>query len=188
MSTWIATGTVFILIRDICALDAGGIFETLRSDWKPYCRPAGAWGGAASEPVLSKRQLDIKLADFPGGIQIWGRRPDQDETYGDVVIDGIRLDAHMIRLLMTQNIMPSLKNRVRSLDCPKCGIVVYAIGAAAYSPSSKQKCSHCGHKFPTPGRIRKAVANPLVKVLTQLAKTAPRNPREHDLELLPETL
>jgi hypothetical protein len=114
--------------------------------------------------------------------------PDQDETYGEVVIDGMRLDAQMVRLLMAQNVMPSLKNRIRSLDCPKCGKAIYATGMTAYSPTSEQKCNYCSHEFPTPGRIRKVVANPVIDVLTQFAKDAPRKPREHDLQLLPETL
>jgi DNA-directed RNA polymerase subunit RPC12/RpoP len=94
----------------------------------------------------------------------------------------------MVRLLMAQNVMPSLKNRTRSLDCPKCSMAVFATGTAAYSPSSEQKCSHCGHEFPTPGRIRKIIANPLIGMLAKLAKDAPRTPRQHDLQLLPETL
>ena len=172
-------------------------------------------GGPASKPVLSKRSLSIRQSDFTGGIQIWGsnpaflwtanrpeeegihvhafRRPgdeipDHDETYGEVVIDGIQLDAQMVRLLMAQNVMPSLKNRVRSLDCPKCGNAVCATGVAAYSPICDQKCSECGYGFRTPGRIRKVVSNPLKKVLTQLERNAPRKPRQHDLELLTETL
>jgi hypothetical protein len=174
-----------------------------------------AWGGSASKPVLSKRRLDIRQADFPGGIQVWGSNPaflwtanrpeeegihvhafkrpdeevpDEDETFSEVVVDGTRLDAQMVRLLMAQNVMPSLKNRVRSLDCPKCSMAVYATGMAAYSPSSERKCSHCGHEVATPGRVRKVVANPLIGVLAQLAKDAPRQPRTHDLQLLPETL
>ncbi len=100
----------------------------------------------------------------------------------------IRLDAQMVRLLMAQNVMPSLKNRIRSLDCPKCSSALCAMGTAAYSPSSEQKCSDCGHEFRTPGRIRNVVVNPLVAVLARLTKSAPRDQREHNLELLPETL
>lgn len=174
-----------------------------------------AWGSGASHPVPSNKVLDIRQSDFPGGIQIWGsnpsflwtadrpeeegihvhtfkrpdaKMPDQDETYGEVVIDGIQLEAQMVRLLMAQNVMPSLKGRVRSVDCPKCGKAIYATGMTAYSPTCNQKCNYCNQEFPTPGRIRKIVANPLIDVLAQLAKDAPRKPIDHDLQLLPETL
>jgi hypothetical protein len=201
--------------RHLCAGCGRHFRDTQVGIGNPIASLQEAWGGVASKPVLSKRRLNIRQSDFPGGIQVWGSNtaflwtadrpeeegvhvhafkgpdeeiPDPDETYGEVVVDGIRLDAHMVRLLMAQNVMPSLKHRVRSLDCPKCGKAIYATGMAAYSPTSDQKCNHCSHQFPTPGRIRKIVANPLIDVLAQLAKDAPQKPREHDLQLLPETL
>ena len=166
-------------------------------------------------PVLSRRSLEIQQSDFPGGIQIWGSnpaflwtarraeedgihvhafkelnslKPDLDETYGHVVIDGTHLDAVNVRLLMAQNVMPSVKSRVRSLECPKCSMPISATGEAAFSPTVDQKCSSCCHRFAARGRVRKVVANPLVAVLAQLSKNAPRKPQEHDLELLPETI
>ena len=114
--------------------------------------------------------------------------PELDDTYGDVVIDGVRLDVANVRLLMAQNVLPSVRSRVRSLECPICSAPINATGEAAYSPSADHKCSNCGHYVTARGRIRKVVANPLVAVLAQLSIDAPRKPQEHDLELLPETI
>jgi hypothetical protein len=45
-------------------------------------------------------------------------QPTLDETYGEVVIDGVRLDSLMVRLLMAQSALPSLKDRVLPIICP----------------------------------------------------------------------
>jgi predicted RNA-binding Zn-ribbon protein involved in translation (DUF1610 family) len=113
--------------------------------------------------------------------------PVLDDTFREVTMDGIQLDPVMVRVLMAQNVMPSLKGRVRSMDCPNCGQPGFDASEAAYVPSSMHTCSECGRQFPTPGRTRNAVANPLPAILAKLAKTAPRQPQQHQLEL-PETL
>ena len=94
----------------------------------------------------------------------------------------------MVRVLMAQNVMPSLKGRVRSMDCPNCGHPGFDAGEAAYVPAPTHTCSECGRQFPTPGRTRNVVANPLPAILAELAKLAPRPPQQHRLDLLPETL
>jgi hypothetical protein len=158
--------------------------------------------------------LDIKQSDYPGGIQIWGSNPAflwtsskheeegihvhafldgqtepaLDDTFREVTIDGIRLDPVMVRVLMAQNVMPSLKGRVRSMDCPHCGQPGFDAGEAAYVPGPTHICSECGRQYPTPGQTRNTVANPLPAILAELAKTAPRQPQQHRLDLLPETL
>jgi len=162
----------------------------------------------------AEKALDVKQTDFPGGIQIWGSNPaflwtsskheeegihvhtfldgrtepEIDDTFREVTIDGVKLDPHMVRVLMAQNAMPSLKGRVRSMDCPHCGQAGFDVSEAAYVPGPTHICSECGRKYPTPGRMRNMVANPLPAILAELAKTAPRTPQEHQLDLLPETL
>jgi hypothetical protein len=89
---------------------------------------------------------------------------------------------------MAQKVMPSLKGRVRSMDCPHCGQPGFDIGEASYLPGPTHICSECGHQFPTTGRTRNMVANPLLAILAELAKTAPSPPQEQQLDLLPETL
>ena len=160
------------------------------------------------------KTLDIKQSDYHGGIQVWGSNPaflwtsskheeegihvhaflgDQaepaiDDTFREVTIDGIQLDPVMVRVLMAQNVMPSLKGRVRSIDCQHCGQPGFDSGEAAYVPGPTHICAECGRQFPTPGRTRNMVANPLPTILAKLAKTAPRQPQQHQLDLLPETL
>ena len=89
---------------------------------------------------------------------------------------------------MAQIVMPSLKGRVLSMDCPHCGQAGFDVGEAAYVPASTHACPECGRQFTTPGRTRNMVATPLPAVLAELAKTAPRQPQQHRLNLLPETL
>jgi transposase-like protein len=162
----------------------------------------------------AKENLNIRQADYPGGIQIWGsnaafiwtgeheeaegihvhafrelqQEPELDETYGEVIIDGVRLDAEMVRVLMAQNVMPSLKGRVRSIDCPACRRPRFGVAEHAYTPSATHTCSDCGHQFAATGRPRNSVANPLPAILAGLARLAPRQPQQHRLDLLPESV
>jgi hypothetical protein len=159
-------------------------------------------GEHKTEP--SEKKLEIRQADFPGGIQIWGsnpaflwtsrraeeegihvhafldgeKDPELDDTFGEVIIDGVRLDPEMVRLLMAQNVMPSLKDRIRSIDCPACTRPQFGVGEAAYTPTATQICSGCGHECAAPGRLRKVVANPLPAILAELARMAPRQPQQ----------
>jgi transposase-like protein len=165
--------------------------------------------------VPATKTLDIKQSDFPGGIQIWGSNPallwtsekceeegihvhaflEQgqeeaavDDTFSAVTIDGIKLDPVMVRVLMAQNVLPSLKGRVTSLDCPHCGQPGVDQGEAAYVPRQNHACSECGRSFDSIGRIRNLVLNPLPAIFRDLAKLAPRPPQQHRLDLLSETL
>jgi hypothetical protein len=174
-----------------------------------------ACGFGEHKVAPAAKTLDIKQSDFPGGIQIWGSNaaflwtsskheeegihvhtflqenqtdPDLDDTFREVTIDGIQLDPVMVRVLMAQNVMPSLQGRLRSMDCPNCGHPQFDAGEAVYMPAPMHTCSECGRQFPTPGRTRNAVANPLPAILTELGKLAPRPPQQHRLDLLPETL
>jgi hypothetical protein len=159
------------------------------------------------------RLLTISQADYPGGIQIWGsnpaflwtspvpeeegihvhaflhdrdKEPVIDETYSEVIIDGITLNAQMVRLFMAQSALPHLKGRVISADCPSCGKPKFATGDESFTPELKHKCDGCGREFSTKGRIRKVIPNPLPAVLSRLANVASRRPRVHNLGLLPE--
>lgn len=171
-------------------------------------------GVGGHRTTAAKENLKIRQADFPGGIQVWGSNaafiwtgehseadgihihayresrpePEVDETYREVVIDGIPLDAKMVRVLMAQNVMPSLNGRVRSFDCPACKQQHFGVGEAAYTPSATHSCSHCGHIFAGTGRFRKTVVNPLPAILEKLVISAPRKPQHHRLDLRPETL
>jgi hypothetical protein len=174
-----------------------------------------ALGIGSHEIVPAEKSLEIRQSEYPGGIQIWGSNPaflwtqpkpeeegihvhafrteddaepTLDDTYREVTIDGVRLDPVMVRVLMAQNVMPSLEGRVRSMTCPNCGHSQFDSGEAAYVAGPTHTCSECGRQFRTPGRIRNTVANPLPAVLVGVAKLAPRPPQKHRLDLLAETL
>lgn len=162
----------------------------------------------------AEKTLDIKQSQYPGGIQIWGSNPAflwtgakheeegihvhafldsqaepaLDDTFREVTIDDIQLDPVMVRVLMAQNVMPSLKDRLQSMNCTACGHPHFDSGEPAFVPSAMHTCSECGCRFSTSGRTRNTVANPLPAILADLAKLALRSPQQHRLDLLPETL
>ena len=200
--------------RHLCA-GCGKLFrDQVTGIGNPIMGIREACGFEEHEIRPAAKTLDIEQSNFPGGIQIWGSNPaflwtsekheeegvhvhaflegqvepGMDDTFREVTIDGIKLDPQMVRVLMAQNVMPSLKARVWSMDCPDCGQPGFDAGEAAYVPSRTHTCSECGRQYPTPGRVRNAVANPLPAVLDGLAKMAPRSPQKQRLDLLPETL
>lgn len=200
--------------RHLCAGCGRHFGDTETSIGNPICGIRSACGIKIRKPRLSRKTLNFRQADFPGGIQIWGTNPafiwtnnrqeeagihvhaflksgdepELDDTYGTVLIDGVRLDPLMVRVMMAQSVLPSLKNRTMPLICPSCRAPQFSVGNQAFIPTATHRCKACGHEFATPGRLRKAVANPLPGLLMRLAEKAPRRPQHHDLDLLPETL
>jgi hypothetical protein len=142
----------------------------------------------------AKAPLTINQADFPGGLQIWasnpailwtssrseeegihihgwkGQRskPELDGTYNSVVIDGIKLDEEQLRYFMAQNALTYLRNKVRSLSCPKCCASQFDRGPSAFRPVAVRTCPQCGFGFESPGRRRLLVSNPFVDTLKAL--------------------
>lgn len=149
--------------------------------------------------VGAKHPLEIKQADYPGGIQIWASNPAivwtsekaeeegihvhlydagrsepvTDETFSAVRIDGIELNPRMVQCLMAQNAVGYLKGKLVSLDCPKCGRPHFDDVPLAFNPHKEHDCEHCGEKFATPGSRRLVVSNPLVATLEKLRASAP---------------
>lgn len=199
--------------RHLCAGCGRHFHDSVDGIGNPIVGVRQACGAREHKTTPSREKLDIRQADHPGGIQIWGsnpaflwtsgkaesegihvhafldgqKEPELDETYGEVIIDGVRLDPEMVRVLMAQNVMPSLNGRVRSMNCPACRRPQFDADEAAYTPTATHTCSGCAHQFSMPGR-RKTVANPLLAILAELAYKAPRQPQQHRLELLPERL
>lgn len=199
--------------RHLCAGCGKYFSDTQSGIGNPICGVRDACRIRASAPRPSSRILNIRQADYPGGIQIWGSNPafiwtsskpeeegihvhayrndespEVDETYGEVHIDGITLDSKMVRLLMAQAILPSLKDRLAALSCTSCRMMILSEGEFAFTPVTIHRCNQCGHEVRTSGRVRKVVSNPLLFVLANLAAFAVRAPRKHDLALLPETV
>jgi hypothetical protein len=201
--------------RHLCAGCGKHFYDRVTGIGNPIIGFRDALAIGEHEIVPAEKTLDINQSEYPGGIQIWGSNPaflrtqpkpeeegihvhafrtdgqaepTLDDTFREVNIDGIRLDPVMVRVLMAQNVMPSLKSRVRSMNCTNCGHSQFDLGEAAYVPLPRHTCSECGWQFPTPGRLRNVAANPLPAILAELSKLAPRPPQEHRLDLLPETL
>lgn len=200
--------------RHLCAGCGKHFYDRSAGIGNPIEGVREACGVSKHKVAPAAKTLNIRQADYPGGIQVWGSNPaflwigtkheeegihvhafaegeiepGLDDTFREVVIDGVRLDPVMVRVLMAQSVMPSLTGRVRSMNCLHCGHPGFDLGGAAYSPSATHACSECDRQFATTGRIRNAVANPLLGVLAELAKLAPNPRQECRLELLPETL
>ena len=198
--------------RHLCAGCGKKFNDSVVGVGNPIIAARQACGVGKQKTKQSKRKLVIKQIDYPGGIQIWGSNPaflwtssrpeeegihvhafaddsgipTSDETYGKVVIDGIELDAEMVRVLMAQSAMPSIRDRIRSIDCPTCGEPKFSKGASAYTLIIRHECSKCGDQFTAPGRLKKTIANPLAAILDQLAQFAPRSRQTHDFDLLAE--
>lgn len=180
----------------------------------PISRIRNLLGSGVPRAKPAKKKLDIRQADFPGGIQIWGSNPAivwtgqqseeegihihafthdgsdalPDDTFSHVRIDGIDLDPLMVRTLMAQSALPHIANRVVSVDCPKCSEPHFGSGEQALTPNVVHHCTRCQRDFPSKGRLRKTIGNPLVAILDRLASYAPRLPQKHEIDLLPETL
>ena len=133
----------------------------------PICGVRGACGVKTLHPRPSKKKVHIRQAEFPGGIQIWGSNPafiwtsdvaeeegihvhafredgDEpklDETYSEVAVDGVNLDPAMVRTLMAQMTLPSLKNRVLPMDCPSCRGAQFSVGEFAFTPVATHTCA-----------------------------------------------
>lgn len=163
----------------------------------------------------ARREISLMQSSYEGGIQIWGSNPallwtgrrseevgihvhafegvddtepSVDDTFASVVIDGVALDAAMVRSLMAQRALPHIAARVVSNACTHCGQPHFSRGEAAYTPATTHGCEECGREFPSSGRLRKVVCNPLVRILAALSHGAPRPLQTHELGLLPETL
>lgn len=201
--------------RHLCSGCGRHFHDNARGIGNPIVGIRDACGVAEHKIVTAPKKLNIKQAEFPGGIQIWGSNPaflwtqkkheeegihvhayrtenqaepSLDETYGEVVIDDVPLDPGMVRILMVQRVLPLLKDRLQSAKCSNCGHDHFDVNEAAYTPSLTHTCSECGNQFATSGRMRKTVVNPLPAILAELAKIAPRAPQKHRPELLSEIL
>lgn len=169
--------------------------------------------GMVPPPCRSaNRKIKINQKDFAGGIQIWGSNPailwssDKtpesgihvhafesdadllpviDDTYSSVIIDGYKLNAEQVRRYMAQSAMPHIVDRVMALQC-KCGADLFDQGENAYTPALEHRCDKCGQSVRSSARLRKVIANPILRTLDRLSDTAVRGVRQHDMQLLPE--
>jgi predicted nucleic acid-binding Zn-ribbon protein len=195
--------------RHLCGA-CGRYFKDQRASvGNPICGVRQACGVNVPRLKNAPDKLAIKQTDYPGGIQIWGsspallwtgqtpeRRgvhvhafkadegpPEIDETYSTVVIDGIKLIPQMVRILMAQRVLLSLRDRIVAINCPDCSFSVFEDGQFAFTPQMTHNCAKCGSRFSAKGRLRKTIGNPLLGILQLLARAAPRAPQNHQLTL-----
>src|SRR5262249_19533423 len=124
--------------RHLCAGCGKHFHDSVNGIGNPIVGVRDACGVGEHEIAPAAKTLDIKQSEYPGGIQIWGSNPaflwtgfkheeegihvhaflegqtepELDDTFREVTIDGIQLDPVMVRVLMAQHVMPSLKGRV----------------------------------------------------------------------------
>lgn len=198
--------------RHLCG-SCGKIFkEAKRGIGNPICGLREAFGVKPDTPRSANRRLVIRQVDFPGGIQIWGSSPaliwtgnaaeeegihlhafrndedeeEIDETFSEVIIDGIKIDPAMVRILMAQNTLPYLQGRVKSMKCRYCCESVFSTGEFAFTPVGEHKCKTCGRAVKASGRLRNTIGNPLPANLARLAQHALRAPQSFTLNIQPE--
>jgi hypothetical protein len=164
--------------------------------------------------ALAAKSLNLRQADYPGGIQVWGSNPAivwtasrseeegihvhalsedsrellLDDTFASVNIDGVPLDPVWVRTFMAQSALPHIADRAGDLRCPECTSAHFDADVHAFTPHDIHVCGSCGCEFRHPGKLRKTIGNPMVGVLNQLGANAVRRPQHHDLRLLPETI
>lgn len=171
-------------------------------------------GAKPSRTNKAPDSISIKQRDYPGGIQIWGsnpailwtshdaemtgihlhafasddlQMPQVDETYAEVTIDGVPLDAEQVRTYMAQSAMPHLERRIVELTCLSCGEPHFEREAHAFNPHIDHECHACASMFRAPGQLKKTIGNPFVEVRRKLGLHAIRPVREDKLGLRPET-
>ncbi|HEX8625880.1 MAG TPA: hypothetical protein VF782_12515 [Allosphingosinicella sp.] len=141
--------------------------------------------------------LDVRQADFPGGMQIWASnpallwtapKPEQegihvhgytgngddrsiDGTYAQVTIDGVRLNDTHLRYFMAQQALRYLDGKIVSLKC-RCGEPYFDEGEAAFRPHSKHQCGRCGESLKASGARKNVVSNPFVDTIAELRAKA----------------
>jgi hypothetical protein len=155
-------------------------------------------GGAVHATIRPNRNLKITQAEYPGGIQLWASNPafvwtaDReeeeglhvhtydaagqlrlDDTYGEVIVDGVLLDEIQIQHFMAQGALPYLKDRVLTLRCPTCRNAHFDRGEFGFLPHAEHLCESCGASFGSPGKLRMVVSNPFVEVREQMLRNRP---------------
>lgn len=156
------------------------------------------------------RILDIQQNNYNGGIAIWGsnqafvwtsnvieeegihvhcyhdNKRVIDDTFSEVIIDGIQMNAQHVRFYMAQMALPHLQQRVQALECPACQKPHFDTGEFAYTPHTEHICEYCHTNFTSKNRIKKCVSNPIVKQIQILEKIANKTSKKPFLNLRSE--
>ncbi|MDB5157116.1 MAG: hypothetical protein JWR50_1823 [Mucilaginibacter sp.] len=94
--------------------------------------------------------------------------PLSDDTYGEVIIDDIKLDTDMVRCYMVQRSFSFLSKFIVSLTCPNCQCEHFDTGDNAFQPHKIHECENCRFIFEDKTRFKGVVSNPIVERLQRL--------------------
>jgi len=145
------------------------------------------------EPKRARKTLDMDSSKFVGGYQVWAsnpailwtsplreeegihvhawkdkRKPAEDDTFSEVMIDGILLNEPHLRTFMAQQSLYYLRGKIHSVRCPKCNQPHFDQGVAAFRPTLEKKCATCSTIFSFPSRRKLFVGNPFVDTVSAL--------------------
>ncbi len=163
-----------------------------------FLREACGLPAAPPDPVRPDRPLNLRQADYPGGIQIWASNPalvwtaersedeglhvhafnsegqfEIDETFSRVVVDGITLDEAHVQHFMAQSALDYLRNKVVTLECQTCKAPHFDRGDLGFVPHADHDCESCGATFRNSGNRRMVVSNPFAETRIRLASLSP---------------
>ena len=154
----------------------------------------------------SPKELSLSLRDFDGGVAVWASNPAafwtqprsehsgihlhaygktaggdarivEDETFGSLNIEGIRLSRPMMRLLMAQRSIPEIRDAVKGFRCPECNAPHFDRDEKAVTPHDEHECELCGHLF-RHSSGRASIGNPLIDNLETLARALVKEARQ----------
>ena len=172
-------------------------------------------GARKAREVPAPRKASIRQQDYPGGIQIWGSNPaivwtsdsaeetgihlhgfalndgdvpTLDDTFEEVVVDGVKLNAVEVRTYMAQSAMPHLEGRVVELSCPRCRLDHFDHGDLAFTPHVEHDCGQCGEVFRAKTQTKKTIGNPFVGVRRALSAKAVNTLRNDRMGLRVESI
>ena len=98
--------------------------------------PALLW----TAPKAEKEGIHVHAYAADGHARIF------DDTYGEVIIDGVELDQTQLGYFMAQQSLRYLDGKIVSLKCD-CGEPYFDKGEAAFRPHNDRNCRRCGAPF-----------------------------------------
>ena len=173
---------------------------TFRDNERAIGNPIGALTEGVEIPSAQAHpgvRKELRQRDYPGGIQLWGSNPAifaknqtwdsrgihlhtfrgdgeivDDDTFAEIVVDGLALDPAMVRAYMAQSTLAHLRGCVVDLSCPDCGTGHFDRAEFAFTPHEFHTCERCGEEFRGRNGSQQTIGNPIVSILARLREMA----------------
>lgn len=155
----------------------------VKEDLKDHC--------VKRETRTPNRTLSLLQSEYPGGIRVWASNPAilwtfphlekdglhvhcfnssksglvVDATVRELSIDGIPINARMVRSFMGQVALPGIRLHLYNVECPECGRAHFDDGLLASIPHHEHRCERCRTVFVTSQPV---ICNPILGVLRDL--------------------